>query len=288
MFIARYSYINKVRQFLAQKGKIFFTPGGQFHDVIRVARQYGMMPESAYTGRPRGEFNHDHSELDTLMIQYVNHLLKQGKKAPDAKDLAFINQTLDKYMGKVPVTFEYNGVVYTPKTFLSQVLKFNPDDYIEITSYTHHPYYKPFILEDKYNWSQDGYYNVPLNEFCEITDEALKSGFSVCWDGDVTEPGFNYTNGIALLPEPVKDPVDFRQRTYMDKSSELDHMMHIVGIGLDSENNKLYYLKNSWGSYSNELGGYMFMSDDYFKIKTIAIIVNKKAIPDAIRKKLKI
>ena len=200
--------------------------------------------------------------------------------------MKFINATQDKYMGKVPENFTYNGKTYTPKTFAVQVLQFKADDYIEITSYTHHPWYKPFILEDKYNWTQDGYYNVPLSDFCEVTDSALINGFSVCWDGDVSEDGFSYNNGIAYLPETVKDPIAFRQSTYIDKSSKLDHMMHIVGMGKDKEGKKLYYLKNSWGSYSNELGGFMFMTDDYFKIKTIAIIVNKKAIPEKIRKRL--
>lgn len=288
MYIARYSYINKVYQYLAQNGKTYFTPGGQYHDVLKVIKQYGMMPEEAYNGKAHAEINHDHTLLDTLMKQLTDSLLQQHKLKPSAEDIAYINKVLDEYLGKVPATFIYKGVMYTPQTFAKNALHFNADDYIEITSYTHHPFYKPFVLEDKYNWTLDKYFNVPLNVFVQITDAALANGYTVCWDGDVTETGFQYEKGIAMLNFPVKDFQKGRQVTYEDKSTTIDHMMHIAGTATDKQNHKWYYVKNSWGDYSNALGGYLFMQDDYFKIKTVAIIVNKNAIPIAIRKRMKL
>ena len=287
MFIARYSYINKVYQYLSQEGKIFFTPGGQFHDVIKVIKQYGMMPESAYSGKIHGELNHNHCELDTLMKNYVEELLAKHKKTLSPSDLNFLNTTLDNYLGKVPTTFLFNGKKYIAKTFAKEALGFDPNDYLEITSYTHHPFYEKFILEDKYNWTKDNYYNVPLDDFMEITNNAIAKNYTVCWDGDATDDGFRFNEGLAWLTYPVSNFQMERQRTYEDKSSALDHMMHITGIAKDKENVTWYQLKNSWGT-TNILGGYLFMKADYFKIKTIAIIVNKNAIPASIRRKMNI
>jgi len=286
MFIARYSYIHKIYQHLKLKGTSFFTPGGQFHDVIWVIKNYGMMPESAYNGRGRGEKNHDHSELDTIIRRYTIKLLLQGKDAPDSFDLAYINSQLDKYLGKMPATFMYGNKSYTALTFAKKELGLNPDDYIEITSYTHHPFYKRFVLEDKYNWSRDEYYNVPLADFCRITDSALKHNYTVGWDGDADDPYFEYGSGLAYLPGGHNDFQKERQQAFEDQSTLLNHMMHIVSSATDVNGDRWYYIKNSWGNYSNNLGGYLFMRDDYFKIRTVAIIVNKMAIPPDIRRKL--
>jgi len=286
MFIARYSYINKVYQYLSQNGKTFFTPGGQFHDEIKVIKQYGMVPEAAYGGKVNGELNHNHTKLDTIMKYYVAELLAKHAITLSSSDLKFINATLDTYLGKVPPTFMYNGKMYTPKTF-ANAIGFVPDDYVEITSYTHHPFYQKFILEDKYNWTKDYYYNVPLDDFMEITNTAINNNYSVCWDGDATDNGFRFDNGVAWLTYPVTNFQTERQRTYEDKSTELDHMMHVTGIAKDKNNVIWYQVKNSWGT-TNNLGGYLFMRDDYFKIRTVAIIVNKNAIPAAIRKKMNI
>jgi bleomycin hydrolase len=287
MYIARYSYINKFRRFLSEDGKIYFTPGGQFHDIIRVIRQYGIVPEAAYSGRVNGALQHNHSELDTVMKQYAESLLRKKTRSLSSEQLYHINSILDKYLGKVPATFKYDGKTYTPKSFTSEYLKFNADDYVEITSYTHHPFYETFVLEDKYNWTGDAYYNVPLDDFMRITNSAIEKNYSVCWDGDVTEDGFRFDNSTAVLKYPVTDFISERQRTYEDKSSKLDHMMHVTGIAKDRENGTWYMVKNSWGTF-NTTGGYVLMSEDYFKIKTIAIIVNRKAIPQDILQKLKL
>lgn len=286
MFVARYSMLRKIRRHLQLKGQNFFTPGGQFHDVMWVIKKYGIVPESAYPGKGREENNHNHSELDTVLSRYVKDMLSKGIIKMNAAQEHFIDSVLDYYLGPVPTKFIYKEKIYTPKNFLEQVLQFNPDDYIEITSYTHHPFYKSFVLEDKYNWTGDAYYNVTMADFSRITDSALKNGYTVGWDGDAEDPYFDFQEGLAYMPDAINDFQTARQKAFEDQTTLLDHMMHIVAAVKDATGQKWYYIKNSWGDYSNPLGGFLFMRDDYFKIRTVAIIVNKKAIPADIIKKL--
>ena len=286
MFIARYSTIRKINRHLKLKGQNFFTPGGQFHDVSWVLKNFGIVPEEVYSGKGQGEMNHNHAEMDTIFSQFVNDCVSKGITELNEKQNAFVDSVLDHYLGPVPSEFVYNERVYTPQSFLQQVLKFNPDDYAEITSYTHHPFYTKFALEDRYNWTNDEYYNVTIGDFSRITDNALTNGFTVGWDGDAEDAYFDYYGGLAWLPEPINDFQSYRQKAFKDSSTLLNHMMHIVGSAKDKFGNKWYYVKNSWGSYSNSLGGFLFMRDDYFKIRTVAIIVNKKAIPSDIRERL--
>jgi bleomycin hydrolase len=286
MFIARYSMLRKIRLHLQLKGQNFFTPGGQFHDVAWVMKNYGMMPEDIYSGKGRGEKNHDHSEMDTIFSFFVRECVANGITELSRSQQFFIDSLLDHYYGKVPLSFTYAGKTYTPKTYLKEYLGINPDDYVEITSYTHHPFYKPFVLEDKYNWTGDAYNNVTITDFSRITDSALKNGYTVGWDGDALDPYFDFTEGIAYMPEPIDNFQAARQKALEDQTTLLDHMMHIVAAVKDVHGQTWYYIKNSWGDYSNSLGGYLFMREDYFKIRTVAIIVNKNAIPADIKKKL--
>jgi bleomycin hydrolase len=286
MYIARHSWLRKINQHLRLKGTNFLTAGGQFHDVMWVIKNFGMMPESAYSGKVNDETTHNHNELDTMVNRFVQKLLAQGKTKPDSADLVYINRQLDKYLGAVPSSFMYNGKKYTAKSFAAEELGFNPDDYVEITSYTHHPFFKPFVLEDKYNWTGDEYYNVPLDDFSLITDNALQNNYTVGWDGDADDLYFDYNAGLAYLPIANKDVQQQRQTAFENKSTLLNHMMHIVATVKDKNGDKWYYIKNSWGSNTNMFGGYLFMKDDYFKIRTVAISVNKKAIPASIRKKM--
>lgn len=286
MFVARYSMIRKIKTHLLLKGSNFFTPGGQFHDMVWVLKNYGIVPESVYPGRPRHETNHDHGELDTLLHHFVTGLVNEGVQQMNPRQERYVDSVLDYYLGKVPEQFQYNGKTYTPKRFLKDELQVNPDDYVEITSYTHHPFYTRFILEDKYNWTGDAYYNVTMNDFSAITDSALAHGYTVGWDGDAQDPNFDYNSGLALLPVETENYQAYRQQAFTDESTLLDHMMHIVGVTKDRTGKKWYYVKNSWGDASNPLGGYLFMRDDYFRIRTVAIIVNKQAIPVSIRKQM--
>ena len=173
-------------------------------------------------------------------------------------------------------------------TDLRDHFKLNPEDYVELTSYTHHPFYQSFALEVPDNWSHDLYYNLPIDELIEVMDHALNNGYSVCWDGDTSEKNFQHKKGKADLPEKQIGKVDqqLRKETFYDRSTTDDHLMHLVGISKDSNNRKCYYTKNSWGPDSNEYGGYLHMTEDYVRLKTVAILLHKDAIPAAIKNKL--
>lgn len=287
MFIARYSMKRKIHRHLKLKGSNFFTPGGQFHDAIWVMKNFGMMPEEAYSGKGQGELRHDHGNLDTLFSWFVKDCLDKGITELSERQNFLVDSVLDHYLGPVPATFVYKGRTYTPHSFAEQYLGLEPDDYVEITSYTHHPFYTKFVLEDKYNWTNDAYWNVPLDDFSSITTAALDNGYTVGWDGDADDKDFDYTNGLAYISDsiPNKWPVQ-RQADFEMQTTLLDHMMHIVGRTKDTKDNNWYYIKNSWGDITNSLGGFLFMREDYFSLRTVAIIVNKAAIPQDIRKKL--
>lgn len=286
MYIARFSMIRKIERHLKLKGGNFFTPGGQFHDVAWVIKKYGIVPEEVYTGRMEGQSSHDHAELDTLLSHFVEDCVMRGDTVMNPSQRSYVDSLLDHFLGKVPANFKYQGKVYTPLTFGKSFLGLNMDDYIEITSYTHHPFYQTFILEDKYNWTSDYYYNVPLDVFSAITDSALQKGYTVGWDGDADDEYFQFYNGLAWLPQTSQYDQARRQAAFEDQTTLLNHMMHIVAVTKDKYANKWYYVKNSWGNYSNSLGGFLFMREDYFKVRTVAIIVNKKAIPVSIRQKM--
>lgn len=286
MFIARYSMVRKIERHLALRGGNFFTPGGQFHDAVWVMKQYGMVPESAFSGKGRGETNHDHAEMDTVLSHFVQEAVAAGVTRLDAGRRAFVDSVLDYYYGRVPSTFIYMNKQYTPKTYLEKALGINPDDFVEITSYTHHPFYSRFVLEDKYNWTGDLYWNVPLADFMRILNTALDSGYSVGWDGDAEDPGFDYNEGLAYLPDSTrKSGQAERQEDFENTTTLLNHMMHIVGKTTGPAP-VWYFVKNSWGYDSNPLGGFLYMREDYFRLRTVAIIVNKKAIPADLRKKM--
>jgi bleomycin hydrolase len=248
-------------------------------------KNFGLMPEEAYSGKGRGETSHNHAEMDTILSRMMKTWVEQGVTELDERQNEVVKDILDHYYGPVPGEFMYKGRTYTAFSFAAQYLDLRPDDYIEITSYSHHPYYTKFVLEDKYNWTNDEYWNLPLADFSLITDMALDNGYTIGWDGDADDVYFDYAEGLAYMPEPIKDFPAARQTAFTDKTTELNHMMHIVGRTKDM-GAKWYYIKNSWGKYSNPLGGFLWMREDYFKMRTLAIIVNKKAIPAGILHKL--
>ena len=287
MYIARYAYIDKAKQFLATKGKTYFEGGGQFHDVIRVINNYGMVPEELYDGKPNEQFNHNHSLLDTAMKIFVNGLLNDRKTELDSVDLQQMNDTLDKYLGKVPAQFSYEEKLYTPKIFAEEVVRFS-NEYAELVSFADQPLYKKFILADKYNWANDSFYNISLEDMRMLVDTALYKGWSVGWEGDVTEAGFNYFGGFASFPDSTHFYDEERLINYKNESTERDHMLQIVGVGKDGNNKKWYFLKNSWGTYFSKFDGYLFMEENYFRLKTVILFVNKKALPLSLKQNLDI
>jgi bleomycin hydrolase len=236
------------------------------------------------------------------MFALVKTIVRVGK--PTTHWIQAVRGILDVYLGRVPETFEYEGKTYTPHTF-ADMLGINPDDYIEITSFMNHPYYKSYVLDSKYNWSHDLYYNVTLDDFTDIINNAIKNGFTVAWDGDVSEKEFSFRDGVALVPQNDWDKKSYNERLltcsrpekekkvtpelrlqeFVNGNTTIDHIMQITGIAVDQSGKHYYYTKNSWGT-PNNTAGYMYLSESYIKLKTVAFMVHKDAIPAKIRKKL--
>ena len=304
MFFAGCAYLSKADRYVRYNGRTNFGRGGQAHDVMNVIREYGMVPESVYQGKNYGSDTHNHSELHGLLTAMVEAVVKAGKPTTAWKR-AFA-AIIQEYLGEFPDTFLYDGKTYTPASFL-KMTGFHQDDYLEFTSYTHHPFYSECILEVPDNWSLDKYYNVPVEELMEIIDYALGKGYSVDWDGDVSEREFSHRNHMAIVPaklwdqkteeertrtfiEPEEERAvtqEDRQLTFDNHTSTDDHLMHIIGMATDQGGKKYYITKNSYGTEGNSLGGYLYMSEAYVRLKTIAIMVHREAVPRSIMERFR-
>ena len=291
MFFARVAYTEKAKKYIRVHGLGNFSQGGQAHDVFNVIKSDGIVPQSAYSGLNYGETRHQHSEMVNVLTGMLDGLLKQGNKRYSTAWLRAFNSVLDAYLGAYPAEFEYEGKKYTPKTFTENVVGINPDDYIELTSYKLYPYYQLVDLEVPDNWSHDLYYNVPIEDLMTIIKFSIENGYSVDWDGDVSEKNFSHKNGKGTLSaRDTKDLKEMgventRQFTFDNQTSTDDHLMHLTGIATAADGTIYYQTKNSWGN-SNDYDGYLYMSTPFLEIKTIAILVHKDAIPKAIAKKL--
>jgi bleomycin hydrolase len=311
MYFARRAYEAKAVQFVRLHGTANFGQGGQAHDVINVIKSSGMMTEAEYSGLANGQTKPSHAELEAVLTAMVGAISKNpaGKLSPEWSDA--ISAVLNVYMGEVPPKNSSAEKEFTNK--------FNPDDYVEITSYMHHPYYSTFALEIPDNWSGGSYYNVPLDDLIEIMDYSLKSGYTIAWDGDVSDKGFSHKNAVAIVPEVNLENIAATERAKWDKLSEKerrqqfytfekpvpekavtaeirqaafdnytatdDHLMHITGTVSDQNGKRYFVTKNSWAADSNSNGGYLNISEAYARMNTIAIMVHKDAVPKEIRKK---
>ena len=320
MFIVRTTYSEKAKRYVRMHGENTFSAGGAFHDAKNMILQYGIVPESVYDGLKYGETKHVHGELDNILKQQVDAVVENKNKKLSTVWNQPVEATLDTYLGEIPKEFEYQGKKYTPQSFATDFVGLNMDDYVEISSYTHHPFYSKFIIEIPDNWSWDEVYNVPLNELDEIIDNAINSGYPVAWAADVSEKGFATSKkGVAVIPVVDKANMTDAEITKWEKLSEKerdeelyklskpgpeknisqelrqvdfdnyqttdDHGMVIVGTAKD-QTGKLYYkVKNSWGNY-NDYNGFFYASKPYVEYKTMSIMVHKDAIPKNIRKKL--
>jgi bleomycin hydrolase len=298
MFTARNIYIEKAENYVRRQGFARFDEGGLAHDVIRSIAAYGIEPESVYSGLKGNDTVYNHSRMVAAMKTYLDSIIKV-RPVPDNWKAQFTG-ILDEYMGKPPASFEYNGKTYTPQSFAKEVVKFNADDYVFLTSFTHHPFYKSFIIEVPDNFSNGAYYNVPLKELTGITETALEKGYTVLWDADVSNKGFASKKGFALLtssqlplakdsidPE-MKEPSytqDSRQQLYEELVTQDDHLMHITGIEKTPKGKTFFLVKNSWGQNSSPFGGYVNVSEAYFAVNTITIVVPKNALDKTFLKK---
>ena len=305
MYIVRHTYPKKAERYIRLHGEANFSPGGACHDVIDMMREYGLVPEEVYPGLNYGEKKHNHGEMNNILYGLVKAVSRNpGGRVTPRWEEAF-EAVLDVYLGEIPKTFKYQGKEYTPKSFL-QYLELNPDDYIEITSYTHHPFYKQFYLELPDNWTfNDQYYNVPIEDMEKIIDYSLENGYTVVYGGDVSNKYFSSKKGYGIVPlkdwedltqeerkkeitEPVEEKVptqELRQKWFDNYTATDDHAMHIVGIAKDQKGHRFYYTKNSWGT-DRKYGGYMYLSKPYILLNATGFMVNKNAIPNDIREKL--
>ncbi len=322
MFIVRHAYIDKAKKFMRMNGNITFAQGGSWGDVLNMTMQYGAMPEEAYTGLNYGEAKHSHYEMAEAMEAYLRAVLNRGQKNSKLTDawLPGLIGILDAYLGPLPESFTYKGKTYTPQSWAKE-MGLEPENFVNITSYTHHPFYESFILEIPDNWAWTRSMNVPMEEMQRIVDNALDKGWTVMWAADVSEGGFKWTKGYALLPDDkdtkdmtdtelsrwvklsdkdradakfdIKGPIkeksvsqESRQKTFDNFETTDDHGMVIVGTATDQEGNKYYKVKNSWDT--NQIyDGYLYVSMPFFLEKTLGVGVHKDAIPADINKKCK-
>lgn len=322
MYIVRRNYEDKATKFIRVSGSLNFAQGGSFADVIETIDEYGVVPNDVMTGLNYGETGHKHSELADGLTGYINGVLKKGNKSNYSTAwYAGLEGILDAYLGKKPESFTYNGKTYTPQG-LANELGLKSDNYVSISSFTHHPFYKPFAIEVADNWRWALSYNVPMDEMIKIIDNAIENGYTVAWATDVSEVGFS-RKGIAVIPDetapenigsdqahwlglsavqknsalkdkieagPVKELAitqEMRQQAFDQQETTDDHGMQIYGIAKDQNGTKYYLVKNSWGS-AGSYNGIWYASETFVKYKTISLVVNKKALPKEIANKLKL
>lgn len=320
MFVVYHSYSDKAVKYVRLHGSLNFGGGGAFHDVTNVIKENGIVPDEVYNGLNYGEEKHVHGELDRILLDQAKAIVENPNKKLTTAWHDAINGTLDTYLGKLPEKFNYQGKEYTPQSFAKDFVGLNLEDFVEITSFSHHPFYSKFIIEVPDNWSWDQVYNVPLNELDEIIDNAINTGYTVAWAADVSEKGFSTSQkGVAVLPmvdkanmtdaeinkwekqtekernedlyklaKPGLEKVitqEIRQIDFDNYQTTDDHGMVIVGTAKDQNGTPYYKVKNSWGKY-NDYDGYFFASKPYVMCKTTSIMVHKDAIPKNIRKKL--
>ena len=304
MFVVRQEYIEKAERFIRLHGTVGFGGGGGMNDPIDIIAKYGIVPVEAYSGMKNGDNFHIHDEMDIALKDYVTKITK-NVKVPTLWKEGFIN-LLDSFLGKVPEKFFYKNVEYTPLTF-AKMIGFNPENYVLLSSFSHHPFYSRFIVEVPDNWSCARAYNLPLDEFEKIVDYSLEKGFSVAIAIDITERGFMWRDGIALALDNTntqkqedksvilveKDSTKYlfhetyvtqqlRQDAFDSYETTDDHGLQIVGKALDNNGNKFYIAKNSWGSESSAFQGYIYVSEQYFLFKALTVLANKKGLPSEI------
>lgn len=307
-FVVSHSYMDRAVKYVMLDGKLNFGAGSQFEDVAHVIRDYGIVPNKDMTGMNYGTALPAQSELDAVLAAYVGAIARNPNRTLTTAWKRGFQAVLDEYLGECPQNFEVNGVQYTPKSY-AEAMKINPDDYIALTSFTHHPFYQEFVLEIPDNWRWDPMFNIPIDEFIEVLDHALENGYTAAWGADVSHAGFT-RNGLGILidaaataagsdqerwvgkeegkPAPVKVveaevTQESRQVGYENKTTTDDHGMHIFGIAKDQDGKKYYMVKNSWGE-TGKYKGIWYVTEAFVRNQTMNIMIHKSAVPKKYQK----
>lgn len=318
MWVVRNCYHDKADKYIRTDGKINFAQGGGFFDVLYVFDRYGMVPEEVYRGLNYGEDNHDHTEVEGVLRGMLDAVNSQRKKST-AWQKGY-DGVLDAYFGEVPATFEFEGKTYTPQSY-AKSLGLNMDDYVALTSYTHHPFYTSFPLEIADNWLWKSSVNLPMDELKAVVDNALDNGYSIAWAADVSEPGFRWKDGYAVIPvkkdtknlegtelarwvklskserdaennkitgpcEEITVTQEMRQEMFDNHLTSDDHGMVIMGYATDQNGKKYYKVKNSWDT-DHVYGGFFYVSEPYLLAKTVGLLINREALPKSVAAKIK-
>ena len=312
MFVVNHAYFDRAVKYIRLDGKLGFSAGSSFGDVFEVIKSYGIVPQDVYSGMNYGTELPVQSELDAVLEGFVKALATNpNRKLTTAWKPAF-QGILDAYLGEIPLTFKSEDKVFNPLTY-RDYLGINPDDYVNLTSFTHHPFYEPFIIEVCDNWRWGSAYNLPIDELMEVMYNAVDNGYTIAWGADVSEKGFT-RNGLATVPDYEQKVTagsdqerwvgkseagkeeeksseekvitqEMRQIAYDNKETTDDHGMHIYGLAKDQNGNNFFIVKNSWGK-AGDYEGIWYASDDYVRYKTLNIVVHKDALPKSIKKKL--
>lgn len=321
MYIVQKTYLDRADKTVRTQGDASFSQGGSFYDVLYGMKNYGLIPEEEMRpGAMYGDTLSNHTELSTVSGAIVEAIAKSKLKSlqTDAKNIPLWKKTIESvheiYLGKAPEKFTYNGKEYTPMSFYEST-GLNADDYVSLTSYTHHPFYSQFVIEIQDNWRWATSYNLPIDELMEVFDNAIMNGYTIAWGSDVSEQGFT-RDGIAVMPDVEKvqelsgsdmahwlkmrpeekklntkpQPQKWctqeeRQKAYDNWETTDDHGMLIYGIAKDQDGNEYYMVKNSWGK-TGKYDGIWYASKAFTRYKTMNIVVHKDALPKSIKKKL--
>ena len=318
MYLAHKTYEDRATASVRLHGDISFTEGGSFNDAVYCMRHYGMVPETAMPqpGTPYGDTLANFTEMWPVVSGIVDGINKGKQKKLTPAWHKGVVAVLDTYLGATPETFTVNGKTYTPKSY-QESLGLNMDDYVSLTSFTHHPFYEQFIIEVQDNWRWGQSYNLPIDEFMAVMENAVDKGYTFAWGADVSETGFT-RNGIAVCPdaehgaditgsdmakwtglnimekrkELTKRPLpeitvtqETRQEAYDNWETTDDHGMLIYGLAKDQNGKEYFMVKNSWGK-AGKYDGVWYASKTFVKYKTLNILVHRDAIPKDIRKKL--
>ena len=320
MYLVRWAYANKFEKYVRMQGVCNFSPGGEVFDALYAINESGMMTEDAYNGLVLGDMNHNHGELHTVLAEYGKIVNKQHNGKISKAWPNMVQSVLDVYLGEVPATFTFEGTEYDAKS-LAKKYPLNINDYLQISAFTNHENYKPYIMPIQDNWTNTMSYNMPLDELMSELDNALNNGYTVGWAQDVSDKGFSRKAGVGVVLEDdiekirQSDPKKYKkmsddeikaslykfesvmpekevteemhQEAYENGQTTDDHSMLIVGIAYDQNGTKYYKVKNSW-SERHGMEGYWYCSEPFVRLHTMFFTLNKAGLTSDMKSKLEL